>query len=348
MVGIAVQAMAGTLTVSVRNGAHARENVIVAQRMTREWAASAATAGLAERHPDGRFTPVPFAVDNTGEAPVLVWQMPGATAPDAVRRFEWRADHMLRAAPGGDLTVSVDGSRILVANGYFRLAHPVRGRGGFPQDIAYVRSGHADADLYFLDRIVRKDADGRVMQYCANACEDAAARVVFASPLRTVVEVQTGFGPRAAETPGRPRAVYRYTYNAHSPVVQVDARYTRTDDGPWRELHFLHLSRKDTRFEGGLYFGPAGDTAWYSQWLGRERAPEVSLFKDGRPWVPVERDPPDGAYRLENAALRVAFAGACLTCRSVCIGTTGTRFPLITPIRNTSRPNRVWPRRRAR
>ncbi|MDD2461305.1 MAG: DUF6259 domain-containing protein [Kiritimatiellia bacterium] len=383
MVGVALQVLAGDLTVSVRNGAQARENVTVCQRMTREWAGSASDAGLAERHQDGSLTPVPCAVDRTGETPVLVWQMPGTTAPDAVRRFEWRADHAARAAPGGDLTVSVDDTRIVIANGFFRLKHPVRGRGGFPQDIEYVRSGHADPELYFLDRIVRKDADGRVMQVCANACEDAAARVVFASPLRVVVEVWTGFGPRAAETPGQPRAVYRYTYSAHSPVVQVDARYLRTDDGPWRELHFLHLSRKEARyarfvtgdaggthvlqpkgtrsravngpqwavmadaadacgagfegavcwdasdefvyyirsghmtwmgpearFEGGLYFGPAGDAAWYSQWLGRERAPEVSLVKDGRPWVPLERDAPDGAYRLENAALRVAFAGA--------------------------------------
>jgi len=49
VVGAAAQALAGDLTVSVRNGAQARENVTVCQRMTREWAASAADAGLAER-----------------------------------------------------------------------------------------------------------------------------------------------------------------------------------------------------------------------------------------------------------------------------------------------------------
>lgn len=383
MASIAMQALASGLTVGVHNGAYARENGIVAQRMTREWAADAADAGLVERHADGRFTPVPFVLDRTGGAPVLVWQMPGTTAPNAVRRFEWRTGQASRAAPVSDLVVSVDNTRIAIANGYFRLAHPVRGKGGFPQEIEYVRSGHADPELYFLDRIVRKQADGRLMQYCANVCEDAVARVAFASPLRVVVEVRTGFGQRAAETPGQPQVVYRYTYSAHSPVVQVEARYTRTDDGPWHELHFLHLSRKEARytsfvtgdggdtyplqpkgapsrgvggpqwgvmadatdacgagfegvvcwdasnqfvyyirsghmtwqgpearFEGGLYFGPAGDKAWYSQWLGREREPEVSLFKEGRPWVAVERDPPEGAYRLENAALRVVFADA--------------------------------------
>ncbi|HRR32533.1 MAG TPA: DUF6259 domain-containing protein [Kiritimatiellia bacterium] len=383
LVGAAVQAWAGDLIVTVRNGAQARENVVVAQRMTHAWAAAEAGAGLAERHPDGRVMPVPYAVDRSGETPVLVWQMPGTTAPDAVRRFVWRADQASCTTPGGDLVVSVEDSRILIANSFFKLTHPVRGRGGFPQDVEYVRSGHADRDLYFLDRIVRKDAEGRLMQYCANACEDAVARVVFSSPLRAVVEVRTGFGKRSAATPGQPQAVYRYTYSAHAPVVQVEARYTRTDDGPWRELHFLHLSRKEARythfvtgdagdryplqpkgtrsravngaqwavmadatdacgvgfggatcwdasdefvyyirsghmtwqgpeaqFEGGLYFGPAGDSAWYSQWLGREREPEITLYRDGRLWVPVERDPPEGAYRLENAAMRIVFAGA--------------------------------------
>jgi len=376
----------GELTVSVRIGAQARENMLVTQRVTREWAASAASvadAGLAEQHADGSFTPVPFVLDRTGEAPVLVWQMPGATAPEAVRRFAWRTGQTLRIAPVSDLTVSTDDERIAIANGYFRLAHPVHGKGGFPRDIEYVRSGNVDPKLHFLDRIVRKSEDGRLKQYYANACEDATARVVFTSPLRVVVEVQTGFGSRAANTPGQPQVVYRYAYSANSPVVQVEARYTRTDDGPWRELHFLHLTRNEAhytrfvtgdvgtthllqpkgepsravkgpqwgvmadetdacgagfdgvtcwdasnefvyyvrsghttwqgseaRFEGGLYFGPAGDEAWYSQWLGCEREPEIALFRDGCPWIPVERDPPEGAYRLENAALRMVFADA--------------------------------------
>jgi len=377
------QALTGDLTLSVRNGAQARKNMVLAQRVTREWAASVTDAGLAERHADGRFTPVPFALDRSGEAPVLVWQMPGTTAANTMRHFAWRTGQTFRAEPVSDLSISADNTRIAVANGYFRLAHPVRGNGGFPQDIEYVRSGHADPELHFLDRLVRKNQDGRLMLYHAKVCEDATARVVFTSPLRVVVEVQTGFGQRTTETPGQPQAVYRYTYSAHSPVVQVTARYTRTDDGPWRELHFLHLSHKEARytcfvtgdggtthllqpkgtpsravtgpqwgvmadatdacgagfegvvcwdaanefvyyirsghttwqgpearFEGGLYFGPAGDKAWYSQWLGREREPDISLFMEGRPWVPVERDPPEGAYCLENAALRVVFADA--------------------------------------
>ena len=371
------------LAISVRNGAQERKNMVVAQRLTRDWAASVANGGLAEQHADGSFTPVPFALDNTGEAPVLVWQMPGATAANALRRFAWRAGQPLPAGPISDLSVATDDTRIAITNGYFRLAHPLRGKGGFPQDIEYVQSGHADPELYFLDRIVRKSEDGRLLQYHAKSCEDASARVVFTSPLRVVVEVQTGFGQHAAETPGQPQAVYRYTYSANSPVVQVEARYTRTDDGPWRELHFLHLTRNEAhykrfvtgdggvtqslqpkgtrsralhgaqwgvmadetdacgagfegvtcwdasdefvyyirsghmtwqgpeaRFEGGLYFGPAGDQVWYSQWLGSEREPEVSLFKEGRPWVPIEREPPKGAYRLENAALRIVFADA--------------------------------------
>ena len=231
MAGIALRALASGLTISVRNGAHARENGIVAQRMTREWAASAADAGLAERHADGRFTPVPFVLDRTGEAPVLVWQMPGTTAPNAVRRFEWRMGQASRAAPVSDLAVSVDNTRIAIANGYFRLAHPVRGKGGFPQDIEYVRSGHADPELYFLDRIVRKQADGQLMQYCANVCEDAVARVAFVSPLRAVVEVRTGFGQRAAETPGRRAASF---WNARVCRASPTSRAVGSSNSTWQ------------------------------------------------------------------------------------------------------------------
>lgn len=76
----------------------------------------------------------------------------------------------------------------------------------------------------------------------------------------------------------------------------------RSSCTPWQE--------RTLGFDGGLYFGPARDGAWYSRWMGRERLPEVRFFKDGKPWVPVEADPARGAYELKDRALRVAFAGA--------------------------------------
>lgn len=369
-------------TVEVVNGPYAHTDWVVSQPVTREWARSAESCGLAEVT-GSRTSSVPCAVDASGEAPVLTWLMPGPTAPDATRRFVW-LPLAARPAAKTDLTVVEGAAAISVSNGYFRLEQPLRGGGGFPRNIAFVRSGRADPDLFFCDRIVRARATGGgLVAYNAKDCEDAEARVVFRSPLRTTVEVRTGYGRRSADTPGHPVAVYRYVYTAFSPVVEVAAQCAREDDGPWREQHFLHLSRAtrgyasfvtgdpavvtplqakgvrskavsgaqwavmaDDRdacgvgfggalcwdasdefvyyvrracqpweggaqsFFGGLYFGPSGDAAPYSQWLGRERRPEVRVFRDGKAWLPVERTPLVGGPELANESQRVVFGGA--------------------------------------
>lgn len=364
-------------TLDVRNGAYERVNAVVSHTVTREWERTSATHALAEVT-SGKPVPVPCGIDASGERPALVWLLSDKTAPGAVRRFAWIPKVGDRAF-AGDLNVTSGASAIAISNSYFRLNQPVRGGGGFPRDITYVQSGHTDPQLYFLDRVVRF-RDGKTAQYCAKECEDAETRVVFQSPLRVTVEARTGFGKRAADTPGQPRVVYRYTYTAFSPVVEVSARYTREDSDPWRELHFLHLSRNEQRYtafvtgdplkehalqpkgapskavgssqwavmadgddacgvgfdgavcwdasnefvyyvrsaceawagrthrlEGGIYFGPARGGAWYGQWLGRERQPEVRFFRDGKPWVPVERETLRGAFELTNQALRIVF-----------------------------------------
>ncbi len=382
LVLFAVRLWGADYTVEVRNGGCERDNAVVSQPVTREWTASCATHTLVETA-DGRASPVPCGVDASGEAPVLFWVLSGKTAPGAVRRFAWVPGTAV-SAPASDLRVTAEADAIAVENGWFRLKHPARGGGGFPYDITYAQSGHADPQLYFLDRIVRpQGGDGRLAQYCARDCADAETRVVYQSPLRVTLEARTGFGKKAADTPGQPRAIYRYTYTASSPVVEVSARYTREDDGPWRELHFLHLSRQERRysqfvtgdagqayalqtkgtrsravtgaqwavmsdaadacgagfdgavcwdasdefvyyirsghaawegrthrFDGGLYFGPAKDAAWYAQWMGRERLPEIRFLRDGKPWVPTERETLAGAFELENRALRVVFDAA--------------------------------------
>ena len=235
-------------TLEVRSGTAARVDAVVSHAVTRDWAAAAATHTLAEITADGQASFVPCGVDASGEVPVLFWKLPGSTGAGAVRRFAWVL------GPGStpsasDLRVTVEAASIAVENGYFRLKHPLRGGGGFPYDITYAQSGHADPQLFFLDRIVRRQGgDRRLAQYSARDCTDAEARVVYQSPLRVVVETRTGFGKKAAETPGNPRAVYRYIYTASSPVAEVSARYTREDDEPWNELHFLHLSRQERRY----------------------------------------------------------------------------------------------------
>jgi hypothetical protein len=368
--------------IEVRNGPHVRRDAVVTHTVTREWVRLFQDHTVAETT-GGQVSPVPCALDTSGEAPVVVILLGGQTAPDAVRTFAV-VPRREEAAPVSDLVISETATDVRVENGYYRLCMPRHGGGGFPRDIRFVKSGYADPRLHFLDRIVRpKSAGGGLAQYCARDCEDAEARVVFKSPLRVAIESRTGFGTRAAESPGQPVAVYRYVYTAFSPVVDVSVRYTREDDGPWREVHVLHLTRGDRYysafetgdppqthamqpkgarsravtapqwavmtdgtnacgvgcdgavcwdasdefvyyvrracarwegracgFEGALYFGPSGDAAWYTSWLGLRREPEISFFRDGQAWLPVEREPLEGAHELKNDVLRVVFGAA--------------------------------------
>jgi hypothetical protein len=352
-------------------------NAVVSHAVTREWAQGAATHTLAEVT-TGAPVPVMCGIDASGDRPTLVWLLSDKTAPGAVRRFAW-VPKTVGCERASDLTVTADAATLAISNSYFSLQQPVRGGGGFPRGITFAQSGHADPQLFFLDRIVRS-RDGRLAQFCAKDCDDAETRVVYQTPLRVTVETRTGFGKRAAETPGNPRVVYRYTYTAFSPVVEVSACYTREDSEPWRELHFMHLSRQEWRytafvtgdtlkehamlpkgapsqavsapqwavmadrddacgvgfngavcwdasnnfvyyvrsacedwdgrthrFDGGLYFGPARGGAWYAQWMGRERQPDILFFKDRKPWMPVEKEPLQGGLELKNQALRVVF-----------------------------------------
>ena len=380
LAGCAAQSRGAEWTLEVRNGDVARRNAVVHQAVTREWASLFGTHTLVETTA-GQPAAVPCALDASGETPELVWFLSGQTEPGAVRTFSV-VPKSAEAVLASDLFCTANGDALEIENGFYRLKQPVRGGGGFPRDIAFVQSGTADPHLHFLDRLVRAQGD-RVEQYCACDCPDSESRVVFSSPLRVTVETRTGFGPKPAETPERPRAVYRYTYTAFSPVVLVSARYAKDGTDAWREVHFLHLTRDDRhyeafvtgdpvqscavqakgarshavvapkwavmaddknacgtgfdgsvcwdasdefvyyvrsadtpwearthRFDGGLYFGPAKDGAWYSQWLGDQRQPEIRLYRNGKAWVPSDAEPLKGAYELSDRTLRVAFGDA--------------------------------------
>ena len=366
--------------IEVRNGIYARDNLIVSHVVTRKWVAQSQTHALVEAN-DTTGKPVPSGIDNSGKKPVFYWLMPGRTAPHAVRRYIWRQQQK-QATITSDLQIETTNNTITIRNNFFQLNHPVHGGGGFPFDITYTHSGNRDPELYFMDRLVRQpNEDGPLAQYAAHERKEAAARVIYASPLRVVVETKTGFKGKSGAAPGNPRATYRYTYSAYSPVIEVSATYVRDNRTPWSEVHFLHLSRKtqgydgfvvgdnlkthtmqkkgisskgvsgqhwavmqnttdacgvgfrnascwdasstfvyyvrsciqpwtdneEHRFDGGLYFGPAKEPAWYAGWLGRQRSMEIHFFQDGHAWVPVERPIRKDAIILENKALRLSF-----------------------------------------
>ena len=230
--------------IEVENRSGARRNLVVSHVINKQLASLMEENALFEVTGDGKSLPVPFAVDTSGDDPALVWLMKGVTEPNERRFFEIAPKKTVAVLADG-LKVVQDDTSVRIENRDFRLKHPLKGGGGFPADITYASSNFKDSELYFLDRIVRKTDDGKLLQYCAKDCKDASARLLCSSSLRAVVEVRTGFGSESYNLPGSPRAVYRYTYTAFSPVVEVTAELSRDDLTPWRELHFLHLSRKE-------------------------------------------------------------------------------------------------------
>ena len=369
--------------IDVRNSAYDRNDLVVSHEVDQQWVELLKKNTLVEVSSSGEERPVPCVIDNSGGHPALVWMMGGATAPYQKRSFRL-APKGAFAVLGGGLKVAERDGRIEIDNADYKLWQPVEGSGGFPQDITYVRSGVKDSELYFLDRIVCDRPQGGIVQYCAKDCNGARTTVLFSSPLRAVVETTTGFGSKGAESKELPQVVYRYTYTAFSPVIEVTANYSRGDDRVWREVHFMHLSREKrgpykelftgsplkkhalraageksgalssanwavlsdglnscgagfrnvlfwdasdefvyyirsaTRswergslyFSGGLYFGPGTDKADYDSWMGADRQPEISFYKDGSKVLPIEQQQVAGEYELKNGDMKIAFASA--------------------------------------
>lgn len=233
----------------VVNGPHESFEQAVSLALTAEQAGALEGLTLVETDTaGGRAQPVPWALDRSGSTPVLAWVMPGITPSGAPRRFTAMPGAPVPAA-GSDLAVTQTDTTITISNAYFEVTHPRRGGGGFPGNVLFRVSGNRDTELFFLDRLHRAagvpEARGG---FEATADPDSTARVVFESPVRTVVEARTHYARGGKAAPGNPLIVYRYVYTPFSPVIEVDAAATREDDLLWNEQHFLHLSRKAYRY----------------------------------------------------------------------------------------------------
>ena len=204
---------------------------VVSCTVGRDWTARMATNAVAAIGADGAATPVPWALDTTGEQPELVF------LADGKRRFALvpRAPGVTaaQASAGLAVTAAPDGA-ITVRNASFELRHPVKGGGGLPGHVRFPQSNQRDDALYFLDRLVRRTPKGPLEQFLVKSCADATTRIVFNTPLRAVVETTA--------TLQGVRLAYRYVYTAGSPVVRVETRHTQDADVNWSEIHTLHAS----------------------------------------------------------------------------------------------------------
>lgn len=100
----------------------------------------------------------------------------------------------------------------------------------FPDTVFFDRIVDAEKRQYYLriDRfaerhIIRNDADTLIVELTGNYCLD-----------------------ETVTAPGRPQAVYRYECRRDTPEIRISATITRTDDTPWKEVHFLQPAWKGT------------------------------------------------------------------------------------------------------
>ena len=218
---------------------------VVACKVGHDWPARMAAHDVAAVAADGTTTPVPWTLDTTGDQPELVFLADGNHHFTLVPRSsqssaaETAALHTGAAAlvaaekpPPLSVTAAPDGE-ITVRNADFELRHPTKKGGGFPSHILFTQSGQRDDTLYFLDRLVRRNANGRLEQFTVRSAP-ATVRLALNTPLRAVVETTA--------TLQGVRLAYRYVYTAGSPVVRVETRHEQDAEADWSEIHTLHAS----------------------------------------------------------------------------------------------------------
>ena len=218
---------------------------VVSCKVGRDWTARMATNDVAYIGVDGTATPVPWALDTTGDQPELVFLADGHTRFTLLPRpggSQLVATETTRPRPGGSrscatakpltVTAAPDGE-ITVRNETFELRHPAKKGGGLPQHLAFPQSSQRDDTLYFLDRLVRRNAKGHLEQFTVRSAP-ATVRIALNTPLRAVVETTA--------TLQGVRLSYRYVYTAGSPVVRVETRHEQETEADWSEIHTLHAS----------------------------------------------------------------------------------------------------------
>ena len=235
------------IRIDVRNGRYTRMQQVVDAKMTEEQYNASKGLVLFEIEPTGVKTQVPFAYsveewDGGEKEYVLSILLTGLTNPNVVRTFEFL--NGTASATATDLTSGSDESKLQIANQFFALEHNVKGNGGIFSKLHFMNSGTDDNDLTLLDRSFTRG----IGIYSIENDKEATSKIVCANALRVVVEAKTHFvGGEVA--PGNLRAVYHYSYNAFSPVVNVTAKITKDDETEWKELHFLHLTSKVRKYE---------------------------------------------------------------------------------------------------
>lgn len=230
------------------------------------------------RAPTGLLSPV----QSVGEGRALVL-VPALLGP--AETVTLRADDA--PPPPTDLVVATTDETITVRNAFLGVVFPREGNGGLPVAVEYPISGHVEHDFQWRDRLYDRERGYFFLRDDA----EATASVVEEGPLQVTVETRGRF-VQGDEAPGNNSAVYRWTFRAHSPLIEFAAHVAREDDFRWPELHILQVSRRDDRLRNWagesdeLQSGPLLDDATgrsFSRWGALDDGENaVGLAWDGR------------------------------------------------------------------
>lgn len=192
------------------------------------------------------FREVPAQYDHKNQT--LLFLLPGLTRPLTTRRFKVETSKERSSLPS-DLKVEEDKDTIRITNTYYQLEFPKKGNGGFPNYILFRISGNKE-NFIFEDRLYEKERG----YFTLRGDQDAEVKVLLKGSLKAIIEAKARyFSDHYA--PGNARATYLYEFFAYSPIIKVSVSVERDDDLPWSELHFLQISRRDTKFSswaGGM------------------------------------------------------------------------------------------------
>lgn len=206
--------------------------------------------------PQGELTPVPVQFDpdvgaaTAGEVTLL---LPGGPGTRRVRLYFTPQRPNLPAPPAPPLTVTEAGSVVTVSNGHCAFTHDPAKLGGLPSRLEFIGTGKVCDTFTLNDRVYATELGG----YRLAEDPKPGVKVLSSGPLRACVEVSARYLRDGQAPESRPRAVYRFTYFAGSPLVRLAAQMTQDTALGWPELHLWEFNFPDTSFTRWLAGEPA-------------------------------------------------------------------------------------------
>ncbi|MEA1950297.1 MAG: DUF6259 domain-containing protein, partial [Planctomycetota bacterium] len=147
-----------------------------------------------------------------------------------------------------------------VKTGSYVVTHALDGRGGFPTQISFPKTGKILKQIEWHDRLYSKTLGGFIL----SADAKAKARLIARNRIAAVVRTTAAYAPA---TTGKPAAVYDWIYFHDLPLVHVRATISQNTPQPWNEVHFLEIHCKGNEL---------------TDWIGGEPLAQGKLAKDDK------------------------------------------------------------------